>query len=586
MDPLIQNWLSTLAGGVEGVVRAAVVTDVPANKGRVVAQFPENVKDIEELQQVIETVAIKMKTVFFPNVSYTSVGGEPQDVIATPLLVDKVPFGVVVLQMSTRVTARQKAAVMQVENGAIWFETLYNQRSYTAKDQLVTVVELVAECLEHDDFQAAATNVLTALSSSFSCDRISLGICKGEDVAVEAISHTGVFERRSNLIQATTNAMVEAIEQNQTIRAPKEAVAVYYTRCHDLLLQEQNIGHIYTVPFVANGKIAGAVLVESASGSQFDSVKIEQFEQIVSLIGPVLHARLQNEQSLPARINTGVKDFWSRFVGAGHLGFKFVIVTLVAVLLLLSFVSTDYRVAGKARLEAKNQRVIVAPQDGYIAESNVRPGDIIQSGDLIATLDDKDLKLQLHKWSSQLEQLSREYREALAQHDRSKVNIIQARLQQAQAQINLVREQLSRSRFTAPFDGIVVSGDLSQALGSPVERGQVLFTVAPLIAYRIVLMVDERDIGSVEKGQEGQLVLSSMPENPIPFSVESITPVSKLEEGRNYFQVEAKVNESSDMLRPGMEGVGKIVIEPRKLIWIWTHRLVDWFRLAFWSFKP
>ena len=43
---------------------------------------------------------------------------------------------------------------------------------------------------------------------------------------------------------------------------------------------------------------------------------------------------------------------------------------------------------------------------------------------------------------------------------------------------------------------------------------------------------------------------------------------------------------ASPRLRPGMEGVGKIDVEPRRLVWIWTHRLVDWARLFIWSYLP
>ena len=39
-------------------------------------------------------------------------------------------------------------------------------------------------------------------------------------------------------------------------------------------------------------------------------------------------------------------------------------------------------------------------------------------------------------------------------------------------------------------------------------------------------------------------------------------------------------------LRPGMEGVGKIDIDERKLVWIWTHSFTDWVRLWLWSWMP
>ena len=42
----------------------------------------------------------------------------------------------------------------------------------------------------------------------------------------------------------------------------------------------------------------------------------------------------------------------------------------------------------------------------------------------------------------------------------------------------------------------------------------------------------------------------------------------------------------SKKLRPGMEGVGKISIDRRKLIWVWTHKAVDWLRLQIWKWKP
>jgi len=304
------------------------------------------------------------------------------------------------------------------------------------------------------------------------------------------------------------------------------------------------------------------------------------------MIGPVLEIRRRDEQTLLQRITGLARRSLSTIFGPAHIVLKLTTASLLLCLTFLSLTPGDYRITGTARLEARTQLAVVASQDGYIAEANVRPGDIIHKGDTLGSLDDKDLKLQSQKWSSQLDQTQKEYRKALAKHDRSGASIIKAKKLMAEAQLSLVNEQLSRTRFTAPFDGLVVSGDLSHALGSPVERGQVLFTVAPLEAYRVLLKVDERDIGRVQEGQRGNLVLSGMPASPMPFTVEKITPVSVVEEGRNYFQVEAKMDVETDLLRPGMEGVAKITAGRQKLIWIWTHRLVDWLRLTFWSIRP
>lgn len=158
-----------------------------------------------------------------------------------------------------------------------------------------------------------------------------------------------------------------------------------------------------------------------------------------------------------------------------------------------------------------------------------------------------------------------------------------AQAEQAQAQLALVVERLARATLTAPFDAVVVLGDLSHLLGSPVELGKVLFEVAPLDAYRVVLNVDERDIGQVRAGQRGELVLSGMPSDLQAFTVRQVTPISTPQDGRNYFRVEAELDHTSTRLRPGMEGIGKVQVGARKLIWIWTRTLVDWLRLWTWK---
>lgn len=243
-------------------------------------------------------------------------------------------------------------------------------------------------------------------------------------------------------------------------------------------------------------------------------------------------------------------------------------------------------VTAQTVMEAGIRRVAVAPFNGYIREAPARAGDLVRRGQMLAVLDDRELRLERLKVQSQQEQLVKQHDQALANRNAAQVNIAAAQIDQARAQLALIDEQLGKTRVTAGFDGVVVTGDLSQALGSPVERGQVLFEIAPLDAYRVVLQVDERDIADVTVGQRGQIVLAANPSDPIGFSVEKLTPVSTAREGRNYFRVEARLDRTPERLRPGMEGVGKIEVDRRLLVWIWLRPAVDWVRLFLWTWLP
>jgi len=110
---------------------------------------------------------------------------------------------------------------------------------------------------------------------------------------------------------------------------------------------------------------------------------------------------------------------------------------------------------------------------------------------------------------------------------------------------------------------------------------------APLDAYRVALQVDEHDVAFVRSGQRGEMVLASMPGERFAFQVRTVTPVNTSKDGKNYFRVEGQFDAAAGArLRPGMEGVAKVSVQERRLIWIWTRNLVNWARLKAWTWLP
>jgi multidrug efflux pump subunit AcrA (membrane-fusion protein) len=161
--------------------------------------------------------------------------------------------------------------------------------------------------------------------------------------------------------------------------------------------------------------------------------------------------------------------------------------------------------------------------------------------------------------------------------------MLQARLEEARAKLQLVETQLDRVRLTAPFDGVIITGDLTQSLGAPVKKGEALLTLAPEHDYRVMLEVDERDIAELGIGQSGHLALTALPGDALAFEVARITPVATPGQGRNFFEVEARLSAKHADLRPGLQGVAKVEAGSRSLLWIWTHRVYGWMRLMLWS---
>jgi RND family efflux transporter MFP subunit len=573
---------------LSGSIHAVLLTG-PPDEGPydLAAVWPDEGRDHSALSRLAPTALHSKQAVIKSRNNKVEKTGEPLDALACPLFLGGRLFGVVAIEMTTRSQPVQQATVQQVQAGAKWLETMIQLHGSTAKEQLVNLVDLVAAALEHEQFRLAATEVANELAERFSCRRVSLGFLRYNRVRVEALSHSSRIDQQSSIVRAIRDAMSESLDQGTTVVYPVESDdTVVATRFHAELAQAQQGAAICTLPLIKDGKALGALLLERVADKPFSAETVEQCEQIGLLLGPVLETRRRDERPLPSKILESLQSGCAKLFGPRHLPLK-VGVALSAVLLIwLSLASAAFRISSDSVLEEEIRRAIVAPQQGYIAEAHVRAGDLVREGDLLATLDDQELRLEQRKWQSQRAQLLKEYRKALAGFDRAEVAIFNAKRAQAEAQLKLVEQQLTRATLVAPFSGLIVKGDLSQALGSPVTRGEVLYEVASTDEYRVVMKVDDRDIGLISLGQQGQLKLSGIPDKSINITIDRLTPVSATEDGRNFFRVEAVMNSHSDLMRPGMEGIAKIEIGREKLLWIWTRRLVDWLRLFVWKRLP
>jgi multidrug resistance efflux pump len=455
------------------------------------------------------------------------------------------------------------------------------------RQRLAAALGLLAVALDADGFRPAATGFATELATRLALERVAVGFARGGEIRVEAISHNAHFDPRTRFVCDLSAAMAEAVDQDAPLRcpAPTEASA-FVIRAHESLRQRHGTGWLVTLPLVSEGHAVGAVTLEARDAAGLPDAVVGFVADLLALAGPVLALQRARDAGFLERSRELLRRRLAAFSTAERTRFKLAGAVLAMLLLVLLALPGEHRVKADARLEGRVQRAIVAGLDGYVAEATARAGDVVRAGQLLGRLDERDLELERRRWRARREQLHKEYREALVAHERAEATLRRARLDEADAQLALLDEQILRTRFVAPFDGIVVDGDLSQSLGSPVTKGEVVFQVASLDGYRLLLDVDERDIAHVRPGHAGRIALAALPGSPLPVRVDRVTPVASAAEGRTFFRVEASLQDSPASLRPGMEGVAKIDVGRRQRFWIWTRPLVDWLRLQLWSWWP
>lgn len=349
-------------------------------------------------------------------------------------------------------------------------------------------------------------------------------------------------------------------------------------------LRSAAVGAVLTVPLPAGGPQVGALLFERDAAFTADDV--EAAETLAAMLGPLLLLRHQGDESVWAHLRRKGRAGLAWALGERHAGWKLLGTSAALLLAVAAVWPVTHRVSAPSVIEGQTQRAAVAPFEGYLLAAQARAGDTVRAGQVLASLDDRDLQLERQHWQAELEVATRKEREALASADRVALRQAGAQAESTRAQLDLVQEKLRRLDIVAPFDGVVVRGDLSQRLGSPVQVGDVLFELAPLEAWRVILKVDERDIARVMPGQRGELVLAGLPGQRLSLQAQRVLSVAEAEDGRNQFRVEAAVDAGPARLRPGMEGVAKLDVGEASLLWVWTHRGVDWLRRTLWEWMP
>lgn len=575
-------WLALQCSMISGVECAAVVLkDADTAAYEPIAYWPTR----EALQTSVMSLAEEALSLAEPQVAQEESGLT----IAYPIHTAGQLVGVV--SIGIRPDADANLVLRQLQWGSIWIDAFLQKADSGSEqlvvEQLITVLDLIATALSHQHFADASRAVVTEMAVLLECDRVSLGFLKSGFANIVALSHSSHIGSHMNFVRAIGNAMDEAIDQHTVIVVPApDNVDYCVTREHDHLSGLVGGSAVLTVPLRIPSGTCGAMTLERPADTGFDNASIELCKAIAIAVGPMLEIKRLEDRSIFKKIADTATDSVGKMIGPDHIGRKLLAIAALSFVTFASIATGDYKVSATGHVEGAERRVVTAPVEGYISSAGARAGDVVQAGDILFEFDDRDLRLERVQVSSERAQLEARLQDAMAKRERAEVQIIGAQLEQSDAHLALLDEQIQRMSVAAPFDGIVVSGDLSQSLGAAIERGDALFELAPLSRYRVILEVDEHDIAGVSKGQTGRLMLAALPGELLEIQVTRLTSVANTAEGVNFFRVEADLLANSDGVRPGMEGIGKIDIDRRRLIWIWTHKLLRWMQLQLWAWSP
>ena len=239
-----------------------------------------------------------------------------------------------------------------------------------------------------------------------------------------------------------------------------------------------------------------------------------------------------------------------------------------------------YRVACDAQVQPVRQRMIATPFEATLLETNVQPGDHVKSGDVLVHLDGRPLRLELESISTEIQQAAKEHNIAL--HTSQIADAQQAKLRKRglERRRDILTDRLNRLNVVSPIDGVIVSGDLQQYIGSPLEIGQTIVEIAPLDKMAFEIEIPEFEIGLVEPNAETRVRVGAIGGESYRSNIDVIYPAAEIRNDQSVFVARVEVDNTDGKLRPGMQGDAVTYGPVRPQIWSWVRG--SWERIL-WS---
>jgi hypothetical protein len=498
---------------------------------------------------------------------------------------------------------RAKMRLQSMQLVAGYFE-LFTLRHNAEQARMIAqshqhVLQLATAVATAEGFDSAAMNLCNELATRAGATRVSMGWLKGRNIKVRALSHTEEFDKKQELIVMIERVMEECADQEQFVHYDPNGKGTDNVSRDAQNFSRMQGGHIVlSLPLRRRAEVCGVITLEFLPNTKLGPQVAHGLAVAVELLAPQLYDRWQNDRWLITKVGISTKDVLAKGLGTKYTLAKLIVLLVVIGLgiIVQPWWQPMYHVAAPFEFNTPDKIVVSAPMEAYLLDvatkpdgEPLRPGDRVTAGQKLAVFNTFDLQAKLQKATSERAEAESEMLLKRSQNKIAEYNAAQARRDAANADQTLYQYEIDHATITAPYTGTILKGDLSEKQHARFQQGETMFEIARTDALRTELTVAERDIQDLKVGAAGMVATSSLPMDKYPFHVIRIIPLGEPKEGSNNFLVYGQMDKTPEVeqamkfWRPGMAGEARVDVGHRRIVWIWTHRLVDFLRLKLWN---
>jgi multidrug efflux pump subunit AcrA (membrane-fusion protein) len=242
----------------------------------------------------------------------------------------------------------------------------------------------------------------------------------------------------------------------------------------------------------------------------------------------------------------------------------------------MTFAPVPYWPQRECVVEPSARRFVSSPIDGRVLKSLVRPGDLVDIGQLIGQMDDEQIRWEMGSAHAELQQAGKQQDSALAHQEGGKMRLAQLEQQKVSLKIQSLQAQLERLELRSPVAGVVLQGEWYRSEGAPVARGDTLFEIAPLEKMTVQVHLTTEDLGEIAVDDSATVRIDSAYGEAWQGTLSRIDPRAAVIDNKVRFVADMEVENRESCLRPGMKGSVRINAGYKSIGWLIFHRPYRW----------
>jgi RND family efflux transporter MFP subunit len=252
-------------------------------------------------------------------------------------------------------------------------------------------------------------------------------------------------------------------------------------------------------------------------------------------------------------------------------------------LIFLAFFPLPLRVDGPATVAPAHTAPVQPEVAGVIQRVDVREGDRVKQGAVLATLDDWQYRSELAAAQAKYETAISQMNRALASDDGAEAGVLRAQADYSAAQVARARERLDKTSLRSPIDGQIATAHVEDMTGRSLNPGDTFAEIVDTSHASIDIAIDDVDAGLLKSGESASAKLEGLPSRTFHGVIAVVSPEGNLQGDQRYFYARLIVANEDGAIRAGMQGRGKIMTGWRPAGWVFFRRPILWLWSKLWS---